>query len=670
MATEEVSTAEIQVIEQPVVLQAPLIEVDSISFIDALSYTESSLQAGLDAIAAIAASAQTGQPLSSIEFPVVSFDGIESAPPSVTPMAAVSSDINLSSVGVPQCAGIESVAPIEVGPAPVWDGEKIPINLDIPIPSPLSAMVPIAPVLDVVVMPEQGEINLPQVPTLSDVIIPIMPVITLPVFDDGLGDVPLKAEIKFAYAEEEYTSDLLSSVRMRLTNFVNGESTGIAKEVEYAIWNRERDREQTAGAALAQDAIRQFSVRGFTSPPGALAIALQRAAQSVMDNSVTLSRDIAIKQADLEQQNRQFFFGQAVQVESALITYASSVAARALDAAKSNAQFLVDIFRAELAGYDSEVRAFTARAEVFKTLLEGELSKLDILRAELEAQKLIGDINKQEVDLYVAQIGASNALIESYKARVQAASAIAEVQKTRIQAFGAEVQAYGETVRAKASEYDMMATRVKAEVSKAEIYKIDSDVYESRINGYAAETKAKVEAKNSEIKSKQEIPIEVCKVNATIYDSMIKESVAQTQSMVSRMNAETDAQAKRFDSDSRRESSRYATDQEKQKTGYEHTDRANSITAEITKASNEHSDRMLSINAELTKANLAATTQLAAASISTHNYSNGESTSHNYSNSASTSTVTSDSTSKSRSYNNSASHNHVYQEKGGGIKLV
>jgi hypothetical protein len=602
-----------------------------------------------DVAVAIADVGAVSDPIDTITGEVTAFvmpDGITS--PDLTPNFPIK----------PDEPALGYIAPIDVSDAPVWDGVRPSLNLDIPVPDALTVNAPSAPVLDAVVIPSQPDIDLPAVPTLTDVVIPDMPVIELPVFDAALGDTPVTPNISFAFAEEAYTSDLLASIKANLLRWVDGAATGLEPGVEDALWNRARDREQTAGAGLAQDAIRQFAVRGFTSPPGALAVALQRAAQAVSDNSVTVSRDIAIKQAELEQANRRFAFEQAWQVESGLISYAGQIAARALDASKYTAQILLDVFRAEVERYNAEVNAFSTRAEVFKTLLQGELAKLDILRAQIEAQKLVGEVNQQLVALFVARVGAAGQVIELFKASVQAAGTVAEVQKTKIQAFGAEVQAYGETVRAKASEYDMMATRVKAEVSKAEVYKIDADAYASQVGGFAALMRARVDVQNSDIKVNQELPVELYKARAGVFETVVKSESERLKAIGSSF----ETSAKLFDAEVRGESARVGADVDVFKATTEANSKLGELTIRAAEVNVDNARNKMAMLIEAAKAGATVSAQLAASALSGINFSSGTSMSYSNSASNSASNSTSNSVSQSSSISNSYSESHNYSE--------
>ena len=180
-------------------------------------------------------------------------------------------------------------------------------------------------------------------------------------FDHLLGTAPIAPANEFAFTEIPYSSHLLTDLRARLLEWVDGRSTGILPSVEQAIWDRGRAREVVASGRKAKEAVRSFAMRGFPKPPGMLSTELQDAAQEAQNTSVTLSRDIMIKQAELEQSNRRFSFEQAWKVEEGAIAYTNQQMQRALESAKALQQFIIEIFQQEVAAYGVEGQVYDAR---------------------------------------------------------------------------------------------------------------------------------------------------------------------------------------------------------------------------------------------------------------------------------------------------------------------
>jgi len=427
-------------------------------------------------------------------------------------------------MNLPAAPGAPSLTPVQgvtVGQAPQFTAQPAAIDLSFGPPAPLSATVPTAPTLPAVNVPTSPAIVLPDVPTLLGINVPGEPLLNLPTFTAVQPGSPLAPDYIFSFNENAFTEQLLTDLKTQLDAWVNGASTGLAPAVEQAIWDRDRAREMVASQRKISESMRMFAQRGFTKPPGALNLDIQQGLQDSMGVLSSASRDIMIKQADLEQSNRRFAFETAWKVEEGLIQYNSQIAGRAFEAAKFAQQVGIDIFHEVVARYTADIQAYQANVEVYKAQIQAELAKLDVFKAEIEAQRLIGEINQQSVEIYKARVEAAHTIVDIFRAQVEAANASAMVNKTTIDAFAAQVGAYAEQVRAKASEYEAYATHVKAEVSKLDAFTAQASAYDSQVQGFKATVDALVAAKNIEIDVSQRLPLDVFKSLTDVYRAQV-----------------------------------------------------------------------------------------------------------------------------------------------------
>jgi hypothetical protein len=154
-----------------------------------------------------------------------------------------------------------------------------------------------------------------------------------------------------------------------------------------------------------------------------------------------------------------------MQLEGNLISYANNVAQRRLRPAKYAVEAALAVFGALITNAARRHSSLSnAKPACLRPLIEGELAKLEIFKAQIEGQKLVSQINIQLVEIYKARLEGVRAQIEIFKEQIAAVLAQSEVNKNIIQAFGIRVQAYDSQVKAKASEY-VAATRIKAEIS-------------------------------------------------------------------------------------------------------------------------------------------------------------------------------------------------------------
>lgn len=373
--------------------------------------------------------------------------------------------------------------------------------------SAFTVTAPVPPTLAAVTFPTAPtDVALPAVPTLSAITVPAAALLNIPTFTPVLPSAPTSAGNTFSFLEDTYASDLLASLKARLMEWVNGAATGVAPAVEQAIWDRARARETLNASQKGQEAVRAFAMRGFAKPPGMLAIELARAVQDAQDANSTLSRDVMIKQAEMEQTNRQFAMETALKLESALISYTSQVAQRGFDAARYAQQVAVEIYQHDVGRYSAGVQAYSAQVDQWKGAMQAELAKLESYKAALEGQRLIGTLNEQAVAVYSAQINAAGKVIDLYKAKVDATNALAATNKTRVESYAAEVDAYGEYFRARASQYGALA----------DVYGKDVALYGAQVQGQTGRMGAEADAYRAEVqyqKAAADVRIEGAKAN-------------------------------------------------------------------------------------------------------------------------------------------------------------
>lgn len=179
------------------------------------------------------------------------------------------------------------------------------------------------------------------------------------VFETFLADIvsaPV-VDAEFAAVEEptlQDASDLRTALEARLAG-----GTGLDSTVEAGIWDRARERE----AAIAQAQVNEITLAdealGFDFPTGVMAARIDAANQEYHNKVSSINRDVAIKQADLEQTNLKdaiaglvelyrFLMTQDVEHWRALISQNEATKQYVLAAAKINADILSDQRNARL----------------------------------------------------------------------------------------------------------------------------------------------------------------------------------------------------------------------------------------------------------------------------------------------------------------------------------
>lgn len=204
----------------------------------------------------------------------------------------------------------------------------------------------------------------------------------------------------------DYSSTLLTSLAAVLAERLAG-GTGLTPAVETAIWDRARERELSLSQARIDQVTRDSEALGFQLPPGVLNDGIRRETRAYYDKASELSRDIAIKQADLEQANMQQAIEKVLSYEgtlSEILTRRSQVSVEAFKAE-------VDRFRAEvdqdLKHWEVSIKQYEAQINY---ILTSNKLNTEIVRANLATVLEAGKVGAQ---VYAQLVAAAYGLIHA-----------------------------------------------------------------------------------------------------------------------------------------------------------------------------------------------------------------------------------------------------------------
>lgn len=315
------------------------------------------------------------------------------------------------------------------------------------------------------------------------------------------GDLALDVPSPFTSPlPDRYDSNLLQGVIAQIRLRLAG-GTGIAPAVEQAIWDRGRSREAAATDTNIAEVTKNAEARGFMLPTGALHAQLREAQKTQLGKSAEISRDIAIKQADLEQANAKHAIEQGIALESRLIEYVNNIEQRTFDAAKFAAQNAVEIYNAQVTQYRTVLEKYNTLATVYRTLVEGEKTKVDVYRVEVEAERAKIDINKSLIEQERIELEIRNAHIALYRAELDAVQAVLAIDKMKIDAFAERIRAYTAEINAETVKVEVFKSQNQVNAIKADIYKAGVDAYAAALSANASAANAKANAYDAEVKA-------------------------------------------------------------------------------------------------------------------------------------------------------------------------
>lgn len=380
--------------------------------------------------------------------------------------------------------------------------------------------------------PDKPSQQLPAAPGLRTLTLPAAPTL-LDIGFTGILPTPLDLppDVDFTFTERDYQSLLVNELQDRLLSLVlNTAQTGLNPAIEQQIWDRARERTAALTKGLVDSITRQFARSGWTLPSGDQAERVLQAMETGVEADITESRSIATAQADLEQKNFQFAFTQALTLEGALLNYHNNVEQRAFESAKYVIEAAINLYQIKAAYFNAGVTLYTAQSQVYRDRLQAELAKLELYKAQLEGQKLIGELNRQDLDNYRAQIDAVIAIYGLYKDELEAVKTQLEGDGLKVQAFEATVRAFAEELHAKSLEYDGYKAELSAEEIKAKHYETLVNAFGKRIDAFASVNDARVKKLDADVKINLEVPLQIAEQQIKLFAAKVDSEAQRLQS--------------------------------------------------------------------------------------------------------------------------------------------
>lgn len=357
-------------------------------------------------------------------------------------------------------------------------------------------------------------------PEIKDRIIPEMPQIDLPTFfaerPDAPADAPNNLNSEFSSAHNGAASSFIQALegqldaRMekinpefnvqmallegKLHSFIVDQGTALRPEIENAIYERSKGKVSAEFRRARDGAFAEAAKRGLTLPDGAVFSAVRQARLAGADANARAAVEIAVKQAEMEQQNIQFAITTSNQLRATALQAATayhqslvSINGQAVDVAKMVVNNIIEMHSAAIKVYSVKLELYKADASVYETHIRAISARIDVYRAQISAVQSMVQVDVARIDAYKSSIDALQAISGVYRSQVDTLAAQASVEKLKIEAFGAEVEAYKAETQAKSSEWQGYAAAVNGEESKAKLYASQMDGFRATVDSKRAQ---------------------------------------------------------------------------------------------------------------------------------------------------------------------------------------
>lgn len=376
---------------------------------------------------------------------------------------------------------------------------------------------PTRPTVATVTMPtRRSRAVIPSPPTLDDIVLPSFTPLNLPTFTDTAPEFTDAApNPTLIWHEPEYESEVLDEIKARVRAMLAG-GTGLPAAVQQALFDAARGREDLIALAAEQDAYDEFAARGFSMPPGALAKSLQATRERSRLSASAFSRDLLTKAAQWEIENLRAAVTNGVALEGLLQAKFNNLASRVFDAAKYQLEIETKVHELAIAAFNARNSAFATKAVVFRARMDGELGRLQEMRAEIDIELARGQRNEQKIRQYLGELDGVNKEIESFNLEMRGAEIQANINRSVIEGHSVDVQAWGEKLKARKAPHEAYELTMRGEAVRA-------TALEAQTRGFAETVRAAEAQANVKIKW---------------VDARISANRAETERYVARLQAE------------------------------------------------------------------------------------------------------------------------------------
>lgn len=357
-------------------------------------------------------------------------------------------------------------------------------NISAPLPPQVSTELEI---------PEEPAYVLPDVPTFLDLQLPDVPDIDIPEFTGQLPEfIEPPFDDSWTFVPEAYESNLKEALLSALDPMLKGKEA-LPAAIEAAIFNRARSRIEVEGGRARDQAFNEHAIRGWDTPQGPLNSALANIRRETKDNIAQAARDTAIEQYKETLANLRSAIVQGTALEGVYANIHVEEQRFLLEGARFQRESTVAILNYRLSVYQAKMQGYQIEAQVLRDRIQAELAKVEVYRAQLDGQRLIGEINDQRVRLYAQQIQAVNAMADFYRTRVEAVKTKADVIRLAFDRYRTEMDAYDIRWKAYATEWQGYSASVEGESKRADLYRSMLQAYSTDVDVWQTKQNFKVE---------------------------------------------------------------------------------------------------------------------------------------------------------------------------------
>ncbi len=336
---------------------------------------------------------------------------------------------------------------------------------------------------------------------IGEYTIPTPPSVVVADFGDPIPDYNITLpDIEFSFVESEYTSALKDALGAKLLSDVQNGGTGLDADVEDAIWERTRERDDKDYVEAAAKLDSKWSGKKFSLPDGVLVNLHQDLIVDDRNQRVERSRDILIKQGELAQANTHFAITSSLGLETLEINHANEVANRALEAAKSVMELGIAFHDLKIKDYNIQLERVKIQAIEQGARLEGERLRLEGYRVSLLEVQAKSGLDKDRLAEYTVDLERYNSLVKLFTAEQGAVETALGIEGLKLGLYKENINDYKSRLDAQRNEALLYEAQTKGELGKIQIYTAELDAEKTRVGTLKVQTDIEIAKLNESVK--------------------------------------------------------------------------------------------------------------------------------------------------------------------------
>lgn len=410
-----------------------------------------------------------------------------------------------------------------------------PFNPALPVlpAAPTTLAIGTAPMVQTITAPAPPavpSITPPVAPDIPGIVIPVPPSMSSVTMDniaaptfEPLPAMPIWAEVVIENLQVEYPQDItlspyvpsftnedilikddpmVAAIMDRITNNLSGGS-GLTQDVEDAIFNRDLERNEQTLEDTTDKMVAMWAKKGFSLPDGLLAHSLSEVQKEYMNKKIDRSREIAIKQADLEQNNLFKSMEAGVSLAFKLIEQLNTYKEMVFKIEETVVKYANEYLDMQIKAHNAIIDVLKAKIQLHELNIRAQTVKVENYKAQIEALMAINGVNENDVRLYSSQITAA---VEKYRGELSGDTVKAQIFSTQMQGVLAQsqvnesiIKSYAEQVRAGLAQAEVYKAEVEGMAAEVGAQKLIIEANIAQVTAWAKGADAQIAAHNSDV---------------------------------------------------------------------------------------------------------------------------------------------------------------------------